>query len=90
VAPELLGALIEALSHRAAAHCRRQPLDNCLSCYFTSFAEENPFARRWQVRQPIYSQSVDRWRHYEPYLDELRHALGPLAASNDINTTPQE
>jgi len=117
-------------------HCRRQPLDNCLSCYFTSFAEENPFANdlralgryyvdydrlmlhwqqvlplkifelsyermiavtertigellefcglpwepsclrfnetarevrtpsRWQVRQPIYSQSVDRWRHY--------------------------
>jgi tetratricopeptide (TPR) repeat protein len=21
----------------------------------------------WQVRQPIYASSVDRWRHYEPY-----------------------
>jgi tetratricopeptide (TPR) repeat protein len=25
-------------------HCRRSPLDNCLSCYFASFAEENNFA----------------------------------------------
>ena len=29
----------------------------------------------WQVRQPLYSGSVNRWRHYEPYLDELRSAL---------------
>ena len=26
---------------------------------------------RWQVRQPIYSRSVDRWRHYEQLLEEL-------------------
>ena len=29
----------------------------------------------WQVRQPLYSGSVNRWRHYEPYLDELKRAL---------------
>lgn len=29
----------------------------------------------WQVRQPLYSRSVERWKHYEPYLDELMRAL---------------
>jgi tetratricopeptide (TPR) repeat protein len=29
-------------------------------------------ASRWQARQPIYSTSVERWRHYEPWLGELR------------------
>jgi tetratricopeptide (TPR) repeat protein len=30
-----------------------------------------------QVRQPIYANAVDHWRHYEPWLDELKEALGP-------------
>ena len=29
-----------------------------------------------QVRQPIYSSSVQRWKHYEPYLGPLLDALG--------------
>jgi len=31
-----------------------------------------------QVRQPIYDQSVDRWRNYEPWLGPLKSALGPV------------
>ena len=31
-----------------------------------------------QVRQPIYKDGVDQWRHYEPWLDGLRDALGPV------------
>jgi hypothetical protein len=31
-----------------------------------------------QVRQPIYRDSVDHWRHYEPWLDPLKSALGPV------------
>ena len=26
---------------------------------------------RWQARQPIYTSSVEKWRHYEPWLGEL-------------------
>jgi hypothetical protein len=37
-------------------------------------------ASKWQVRQKINATSVARWRHYEPYLGELR-SLIPLAAS---------
>jgi tetratricopeptide (TPR) repeat protein len=32
-----------------------------------------------QVRQPIYREGVDQWRHYEPWLGPLKIALGPLA-----------
>lgn len=29
----------------------------------------------WQARQPVYRTSVARWRHYEPWLGELRRLL---------------
>ncbi|MBV6423797.1 MAG: Beta-barrel assembly-enhancing protease [Steroidobacteraceae bacterium] len=31
-----------------------------------------------QVRRPIYRDGVDQWRHYEPWLEPLKHALGPI------------
>jgi tetratricopeptide (TPR) repeat protein len=30
----------------------------------------------WQVRQPVYSSSVERWRRYEPWLGEFAALLG--------------
>ena len=32
----------------------------------------------WQVRQPIYSSSVQRWRHYDAHLHPLKTALAPF------------
>ena len=34
-------------------------------------------ASRYQVRQPIYSSSIGRWKHYEKHLSELISAMGP-------------
>ena len=31
-----------------------------------------------QVRQPIYRDAVEHWRHFEPWLEPLRRALGPV------------
>lgn len=31
-----------------------------------------------QVRQPIYRDGIDHWRHYEAWLGPLKHALGPV------------
>jgi len=31
-----------------------------------------------QVRQPIYRDGVEQWRHYEAWLDPLKDALGPV------------
>ncbi len=33
-------------------------------------------ASHWQVRQPIYKTSVQRWKNYEKHLDPLKEALG--------------
>lgn len=34
-----------------------------------------------QVRQPIFRDGVDHWRHYENWLDPLKAALGPVLSS---------
>ncbi|MEX1197755.1 MAG: sulfotransferase [Pseudohongiellaceae bacterium] len=31
-----------------------------------------------QVRQPINKEGLEQWRHYEPWLDPLKKALGPV------------
>jgi tetratricopeptide (TPR) repeat protein len=39
----------------------------------------------WQVRQPIYTTSVERWRRYEKHLGPLIEALGDLV---DVKPAP--
>ena len=145
-----LGLIALLFPNAKIVHCRRSPMDNCLSAYFTSFADKIQFANnletlgsyyvdydrlmkhwhsvlpgrifdlhyeelvndtqgrigallsycglpwedacmrfyetqrgvrtpsRWQVRQPIYTQSVERWKHYEKHLEPLRKQLAPL------------
>ncbi|HUH32038.1 MAG TPA: sulfotransferase [Rhodanobacter sp.] len=34
-----------------------------------------------QVRQPIYREGVDHWRHYAAWLEPLQQALGPVLES---------
>lgn len=34
-----------------------------------------------QVRQPIFRDGVDQWRHYDPWLEPLKDALGPVLQS---------
>ncbi len=47
--------------------------DACLEFHNTRRAVRT--ASNWQVRQPIYSKSVGRWRLYEKFLDPLKRAL---------------
>jgi len=30
-----------------------------------------------QVRQPIFTEGLDQWRHFDPWLGPLKAALGP-------------
>lgn len=48
--------------------------DKCLSHTQTE-RSVNTFSR-WQVRQPIYKTSVERWRKYAPYIKPLLDELG--------------
>ena len=144
----LLG-LVQLLFPKARIiHCRRDPMDTCLSIYFQDFSEGHKYAKNlldigahyvqyqrlmkhWQkvlsipifviqyedlvsnqadvtknllkfcglewnddclhfhsvkrtidtasydqVRQPLYTKSVKRWKHYESHLDDLKKSLG--------------
>ena len=44
------------------------------------FESERPVrtASSEQVRQPIYRDGIEQWRHFESWLDPLRAALGPV------------
>lgn len=45
----------------------------CLDFHKAGRAVQTP--SRWQVRQPIYTRSVERWRAYAPYLPGLESAF---------------
>jgi predicted Zn-dependent protease len=34
-----------------------------------------------QVRKPIFREGIDHWRHFEPWLEPLQHALGDVLAA---------
>jgi len=51
--------------------------DACLSYYKSQRSVTTP--SRWQVRQPIYKSSVNRWKLYQRHLGPLLDALGDLA-----------
>jgi tetratricopeptide (TPR) repeat protein len=144
-----LGLIRKLFPHAKVIHCRRNPLDTCLSNYFQRFSSHYDYAfdlrnighfynayirlmahwrqvlpdgmmlevryedmvadteqatrkalgflgldwdaacltphtntapietaSQWQVRQPIYTRSVERWRHYDKHLAPLREILG--------------
>jgi tetratricopeptide (TPR) repeat protein len=50
--------------------------DSCTRFHLTERAVSTP--SRWQVRQPIYKSSVQRWRRFEPHLGPLKQSLGDL------------
>ena len=50
--------------------------ERCLRFHETERAVRT--ASSEQVRRPIFKDGVEQWRHYEPWLDPLRAALGDL------------
>ncbi len=150
---ELLGLIALVLPNAKIIHCRRDPVDTCLSCWTKNFNDAHAYNRsltdigryyqgyhdlmehwrqnlpipildvdyesyttdlegtarrlvefvglewdpsclefynleravrtasQWQVRQPIYRTSVQKWRNYMPELQPLLDALGPLVKS---------
>jgi tetratricopeptide (TPR) repeat protein len=50
--------------------------DECLRFFDLERQVRTP--SRWQVRQPIYSSSVGRWKRYEKFLDPLKAALADI------------
>ena len=75
---ETLVADREAETRRLIAFCGLNWDDACLAPERNSRVVKTPSL--WQVRQPVYNTSVERWRRYEPWLGELRELLPPAEA----------
>jgi len=69
----------EAEVHRLLDYCELPFEPQCLRFY----ENDRPVrtASSEQVRRPIYRDGVDQWRSFEPWLDPLKAALGPVLAS---------
>ena len=51
--------------------------ESCLNYFETERNIRTPSSE--QVRQPIFSDGIEQWRHFEPWLDPLKAALGERA-----------
>lgn len=60
--------------------------ESCLNFHATKRAVKT--ASSEQVRQPIYSSSVNLWRNYESHLGTLVHILEPLLNSLPVASRP--
>jgi hypothetical protein len=69
----------EAEVRRLLAYCDLPFEQGCLKFYENERAVRT--ASSEQVRQPIFREGLEQWRHYEPWLDPLKAALGPVLAA---------
>jgi tetratricopeptide (TPR) repeat protein len=61
---------------RILAHCDLPFEQACIDFHQTDRSVRTPSSE--QVRQPIYKSGLEQWRHFEPWLDPLKEALGPI------------
>ncbi|MEE2524960.1 sulfotransferase [Hyphobacterium sp. HN65] len=69
---------LETQVHRILDFCDLPFEQACIDFHKTQRAVRT--ASSEQVRQPIYKDGVEQWRHFEPWLDPLKAALGPELA----------
>ncbi len=67
---------LERQVRRILEYCELDWEESCLRFHETSRSVKT--ASSEQVRKPIYSSSVNTWRHYEPHLGALIETLEPL------------
>ena len=72
---EVVGDL-ESQVRRLLDYCGLPFEQACVDYHQTERAVRTPSSE--QVRQPIFKSGLEQWRHFEPYLDPLKDALGPV------------
>jgi Sulfotransferase family len=65
---------LEGNVRRILEHCGLEFEPQCLQFWKTQRSVRT--ASSEQVRRPIFKEGVEQWRHFEPWLDPLKHALG--------------
>ncbi len=69
----------ETQIRRLLDHCGLEFEPQCLAFHETERAVRT--ASSEQVRRPIFTDAVDHWRSFEPWLGPLKAALGPVLGS---------
>ncbi|HYB66188.1 MAG TPA: sulfotransferase [Steroidobacteraceae bacterium] len=69
----------EAEVRTLLAYCGLPFEAGCLKFYENERAVRT--ASSEQVRQPIFRDALEHWRHYEPWLEPLKTALGPVLSA---------
>jgi hypothetical protein len=69
---------LEGVARRLVDWCGLEWQPSCLAFHKTSRPVRT--ASVAQVRQPVHTRSVARWKNYEPDLGQLFHSLGPNRA----------
>lgn len=82
---EALTADPETVTRRLIAFCGLDWNDVCLRPEQNRRAVKT--ASLWQARQPVYRDSVERWRNYEPWIGELQTLLP--AVSENFTSIPR-
>ena len=67
---------LDGQTRRLLDHCKLPWEAACLD--FHRNARPVNSASAEQVREPIYTEAVDFWKHYEPYLEPIREVLAPV------------
>ena len=78
----------ESEVRRLLDYCRLPFEAECLRFYANRRAVQTISSE--QVRRPIYSDAVDQWRHYEPWLGPLKDALGDLVDQYPVPKRPKK
>jgi hypothetical protein len=66
----------EGETRRLLDYCGLPFEAGCLKFYENDRAVRT--ASSEQVRRPIFTDATEHWRHFEPWLDPLKAALGPV------------
>jgi exonuclease VII small subunit len=70
----------ESEVRRLLEHCELAWEDACLNFHQTERAVNT--ASSEQVREPIYSDAVAYWKHYEAHLDDVKIILEPVLSEH--------
>jgi hypothetical protein len=65
---------LEGNVRRILEFCELEFESACIDFYKTERSVRT--ASSEQVRQPIFKEGLEQWRHFEPYLEPLRKELG--------------
>ena len=67
---------LEGQVRRMLEYCGVPFEDACIEFHQTERSVRTPSSE--QVRQPIYKSGLEQWRNFEPWLQPLKDALGPV------------